>query len=426
MNSSSLSPTSVLRSFSPDMFEKEVDSSSNEKMISLNYKVSVNYKNKGKYYPGIITKDYGNNTFDILYDDGDTEQNVPIEFIKKQPELIEFIKNPENQKEIRKYIEEFGNEISINNPQNTHEEITLSLLMKNIFDKLLEDNIYIFNESKDFENPDQLQLLQTNNAYIKHTSIIIDNDTPFKPSLMSIYKFENIIIKQFNLNIDVNFVYFTKNDYIQGFIIILCEICLQYYAFYLNNLKPLHSNEHINLTVIPKLYKIELTNKKINSFSNDAQNLYINIYMEFLERLPDNVKEFLFWDPIIKNTFHFFESQHLFHNDTAHRNVYWTKIDDIDKLAIIDFGESNLLLQINNPQPSGYFKKTNEDIFLNYWLKNKIANRFNNDFFVNFPEEEIDTYKKYIFGGVIKKSKSKKSKSKKSKSKKSKSKIYLN
>ena len=39
-------------------------------------KVLVNWKNYGTYYPGIISKEYDDHTFLILYDDGDVEDRV--------------------------------------------------------------------------------------------------------------------------------------------------------------------------------------------------------------------------------------------------------------------------------------------------------------------------------------------------------------
>jgi hypothetical protein len=45
-------------------------------------KVEARYRGRSKFYPGKITRDRGDNTFDIAYDDGESETKVIIEYIK--------------------------------------------------------------------------------------------------------------------------------------------------------------------------------------------------------------------------------------------------------------------------------------------------------------------------------------------------------
>src|SRR6185312_16350894 len=45
-------------------------------------KVEANYRGKGKYYPGRIKRDHGNGTFDIDYNDGESETRVDESLIR--------------------------------------------------------------------------------------------------------------------------------------------------------------------------------------------------------------------------------------------------------------------------------------------------------------------------------------------------------
>merc|ERR550514_2098560 len=45
-------------------------------------KVEANFKGKGRYYPGIIGRDRGDGSYDIDYDDGEREMRVPEDLIK--------------------------------------------------------------------------------------------------------------------------------------------------------------------------------------------------------------------------------------------------------------------------------------------------------------------------------------------------------
>ena len=66
-------------------------------------KVLVNWKNYGTYYPGIISKEYDDHTFLILYDDGDVEDRVDwsrIESVDSQSkEVHEYIEQQSSERE---------------------------------------------------------------------------------------------------------------------------------------------------------------------------------------------------------------------------------------------------------------------------------------------------------------------------------------
>merc|ERR1719197_51751 len=62
---------------------KEGGSSSDDK-IREGDKVEARYRGREKYYPGKITRDRGDGTYDISYDDGERETRVEERLIKKK------------------------------------------------------------------------------------------------------------------------------------------------------------------------------------------------------------------------------------------------------------------------------------------------------------------------------------------------------
>jgi hypothetical protein len=88
------------------------------------------------------------------------------------------------------------------------------------------------------------------------------------------------------------------------------------------------------------------------------------------------------WDKIIKSVFNWFERNNLFHNDTAHRNVYFTIFDKRKKLVIIDFGEaySNVpyFSTIVQGKETGYYRDQDFKHF-KAWLNGKYPEEFNFD-----------------------------------------------
>lgn len=161
----------------------------------------------------------------------------------------------------------------------------------------------------------------------------------------------------------------TNVNYIKGFVSILHEVCMQYYAYTL-----LYASEYKDFIVIPKLYKISLE-KKLDTNNMDKINC-ISIYMQNINKyeisntiiknkIIENIDNtFNKWNPRINGVFGYFEKNNLAHYDTAYKNVFFinekgkTSIDDI-KLAIIDFGESimpHTEKNIRIPEDSGYCK----------------------------------------------------------------------
>jgi hypothetical protein len=57
--------------------------------------VDINYRGKGKWFPAIVRKNRGNLTFDVVYDDGESELAVSLDRIKLQsgPDQLEKLNN---------------------------------------------------------------------------------------------------------------------------------------------------------------------------------------------------------------------------------------------------------------------------------------------------------------------------------------------
>jgi hypothetical protein len=50
--------------------------------LSEGSKVEANYRGRGKWYAGKISKDRGDGTFDVAYDDGESETRVAPDYIR--------------------------------------------------------------------------------------------------------------------------------------------------------------------------------------------------------------------------------------------------------------------------------------------------------------------------------------------------------
>jgi len=46
--------------------------------------IEAKYRGEETYYPGIITRDCGDNRYDITYDDGDVETGVQVDNIRQK------------------------------------------------------------------------------------------------------------------------------------------------------------------------------------------------------------------------------------------------------------------------------------------------------------------------------------------------------
>lgn len=58
-----------------------VDETADVTKLREGQRIMANYKNKCTWYPGTISCDHGNDTYDILFDDGDVEKDVPVQRI---------------------------------------------------------------------------------------------------------------------------------------------------------------------------------------------------------------------------------------------------------------------------------------------------------------------------------------------------------
>jgi len=152
---------------------------------------------------------------------------------------------------------------------------------------------------------------------------------------------------------------------------ILKEIVLQIYA---EKLTYRHS-----YAKVPKIYGVSKREKDGVTF--------ISIFMEFLEKVEIDSKEFGKWARRIPDILENFADHGLYHLDTAHRNVYFTTEG---KLAIIDFGEAKNINNIpreergfifEEGQSTGYPVKpisdetTDEGMFEN-WINGRYTSNF--------------------------------------------------
>ena len=248
-------------------------------------------------------------------------------------------KTPEEQ--IADFIADFitkTREIIVQNPGlDDHSDITVGTLFSNIHDELKQNAVYNFETG--FEHAIDLNNAQLQGVKQRPHANFLPNKKAYLFSTSNIYKRADkkpTIIKQYCLA-HINDV----DAYVQGYLSIIHEVCMQYYA------RQLVMNSINNNVVVPQLYGIKLTTARID----DNDHTCIDIYME---KLPDtnitsdNIETiitpefFNMWNPIITNTFNNFVDNHLLHLDTASRNVYFATINGIRKLVVIDFGESLL------------------------------------------------------------------------------------
>ena len=169
---------------------------------------------------------------------------------------------------------------------------------------------------------------------------------------------EKFIVKTFTLDGD------TPEIKIEQLMLVIREIVMQLYGYYLNSIRQLTSQEtdggHLNLVIIPKIYYVER--------SGDS----IFVCMEYIPPASKNINLTFDFDPIIKSVFTWFEEYNFHHNDTAPRNIYLTK-DNF--LAVIDFGEAYIELtdmpdtHTIEAQKTGYLSEQTEKSFRNWFNK---------------------------------------------------------
>lgn len=283
----------------------------------------------------------------------------------------ELITPASKRDEIKKYTKIFkrmsmigDKEIIVVNPKNHKEKIPLYKLFHNISTSLLTINEYVFKDGYSTRIPisqvgkiprkyDGIHNI-SNNMHEGNAYVVTSNAYQAGPAEF---------IKQTCLSM-------FKKDYVNGFVSIVHEICLLYYAHELNRTRHLFKEEEKRgekLVVIPEIYKIELD-------TQDGIDC-MKIYMEKIETQPkipmQKEKSFKKWNGIIMQIFQYFREHNLAHLDTNPNNVFHTTDK---KLAIIDFGESILPdteINLRQAKPTGYLKTGNTIDTYNEWLNGR-------------------------------------------------------
>jgi hypothetical protein len=272
--------------------------------------------------------------------------------------------------EIKKYTKIFkemakndNKPIMVTNPKNHTEKIELYKLFKAISKSLLSGGEYIFKEGYDKTVP----ILGSTRRTRKYDGVYAKGKGKGKTYSITANAYNNgptEFTKQTCLSM-------SNSDYVKGFVSILHEICLMYYASELNKHRHLFQEEkdagEQKLVVIPELYKIEI-------LRDDGMEC-INIHMEKLEvkqkattRLEPTFNK---WNGITTQIFQYFRHHNLAHLDTNPNNVFLTTNG---KLAIIDFGESILPdteVNLRQAKPTGYLKTGNTMAGYNEWLRGR-------------------------------------------------------
>jgi hypothetical protein len=266
-------------------------------------------------------------------------------------------------KKYAKIFKEMAKDIMVTNPKNHSEKIELYKLFNNISKSLLRGGEYIFKEGYDKTLPNLGSTRRTrkyDGVYKKgkgKTYSITSNAYNNGPTEFT---------KQTCLSV-------FKTDYVKGFVSIVHEICLMYYAHELNKHRHLFQEEkdagEQKLVVIPEIYKIELL---VQDDGTDC----INIHMEKIEeKKPKSTMrlepKFNKWNGITTQIFQYFRDHNLAHLDTNPNNVFFTTDG---KLAIIDFGESILPdteVNLRQAKPTGYLKTGNTMAGYNEWLQGR-------------------------------------------------------
>ena len=272
--------------------------------------------------------------------------------------------------EIKKYAKIFkeiaknGNKpIMVTNPQNHSEKIELYKLLNSISKALLKGGEYIFKEGYDKTVPN----LGSTRRPRKYDGVYTKGEGKTYSITSNAYNNgPTEFTKQTCLSL-------FKTDYVKGFVSILHEICLMYYAHELNKHRHLFQEEkdagEHKLVVIPEIFKIELL---VQDNGMDC----INIHMEKIEEKKPKAAmrlepRFNKWNGITTQIFQYFRDHNLAHLDTNPNNVFFTTDG---KLAIIDFGESILPdteVNLRQAKPTGYLKTENTMVGYNEWLQGR-------------------------------------------------------
>jgi hypothetical protein len=215
--------------------------------------------------------------------------------------------------------------------------------------------------------------------YSYHRPVLPDLKDPFQIPPVDVFLTNNkkFIFKKFKL--------FKQNDevdiiYIQQLMLVIREIVMQLYGYYLNSNRVLDADEHgKNLVIIPKIYYVE---RKGN---------FIFVCMENIPIHPTEKLTFEKWGPIIKSVFDCFETNNLYHHDTAHRNIF---LSTSGKLAVIDFGEAYVeydnmdSMNKTESQPNGYFKDQTKETFTN-WIEARNENHKEHEIYGGIKRKKL-------------------------------------
>jgi hypothetical protein len=272
--------------------------------------------------------------------------------------------------EIKKYAKIFkeiaknGNKpIMVTNPKNHSEKIELHKLFNAISKALLKGGEYIFKEGYD----KTLSNLGSTRRPRKYDGVYTRGEGKTYSITSNAYNSgPTEFTKQTCLSL-------FKTDYVKGFVSIVHEICLMYYAHELNKHRHLFQEEkdagEQKLVIIPEIFKIELL---VQDNGMDC----INIHMEKIEEKKPKAAmrlepRFNKWNGITTQMFQYFRDHNLAHLDTNPNNVFFTTDG---KLAIIDFGESILPdteVNLRQAKPTGYLKTGNTMAEYNEWLQGR-------------------------------------------------------
>jgi hypothetical protein len=226
-------------------------------------------------------------------------------------------------------------------------------------DKDVKDDKFVFDNTH-IELGD-MRSISRKSVNSKHKPIFYEFTEQFHLPPIRVHLSENnkFIVKTFTLDGH------TPEIKIEQLMLVIREIVMQLYGYYLNSIRPLIPQERgdrdsrsENLVIIPKIYYVQ---RKKNS---------ISVCMEYIPPAMDRSLTFDF-DPIIKSVFGWFKQHNLHHNDTAPRNIF---LSHDHKLAVIDFGEAYIKLRDMpdthkiEAQKTGYLDKQDKDTF-KYWIK---------------------------------------------------------
>lgn len=240
-------------------------------------------------------------------------------------------------------IEEFAtqcyqilqSEKCLNLQNNKPESIDISEYDQWIIEQFKTSSPIFKKKTKQPGDPDYQELFfnfgKNNNEYIKSESL------KFNYKMLTTY-FSNTGKKDFFYK-----VYQIGREEKFAYISVLREIVLHQYALYLKKEKC------ISDIYIPKILNV------IQYSEKNSDNIYLIIKSEYIDIIPQinkigDQEIHTLYNKYFKQIHHLFtcfEKNHLFHNDTHSDNLCFINKDNETQLALIDFGKSTILKQMN-------------------------------------------------------------------------------